>query len=50
MLRIETFHLEIDGMPIPKGLSFPVNAGEVHAVVEPNGAGKSTLGEVAWRR
>jgi Fe-S cluster assembly ATP-binding protein len=50
MLNIEDLHAEIDGKPILKGLSFAVNAGEVHAIMGPNGAGKSTLGYVLGGR
>ena len=43
MLKIENLQAEVDGKPILKGLSFEINAGEIHAIMGPNGAGKSTL-------
>lgn len=50
MLKIESFHAEVNGKPILQGLTLTVNVGEAHAMVGPNGAGESTLGKAERRR
>jgi branched-chain amino acid transport system ATP-binding protein len=43
MLEIENLHVGYGGLPVLKGVSLHVGAGELVAVVGPNGTGKSTL-------
>lgn len=46
MLEIENLHVQVEGIPILKGISLEVKAQETHAIMGPNGAGKSTLAKV----
>jgi Fe-S cluster assembly ATP-binding protein len=46
MLEIKNLHVAVDGKEILKGLSLPIAAGQVHAIMGPNGSGKSTLSYV----
>ena len=46
MLEISNLHATVADKPILNGISLPVPAGEVHAIMGPNGSGKSTLGYV----
>ena len=46
LLEVKNLHVEVDGMPILKGLDLTVEKGAVHAIMGPNGSGKSTLAYV----
>jgi Fe-S cluster assembly ATP-binding protein len=50
VLSITDLHATVADKAILNGLSLPVNAGEVHAIMGPNGAGKSTLAYVLGGR
>ncbi|MDB5301104.1 MAG: transporter related protein, partial [Phycisphaerales bacterium] len=42
LLRLNAIAKSFGGVQALKGVSFELNAGEVHAIVGENGAGKST--------
>lgn len=46
MLKINNLHVEVDNVPILRGINMTVNSGEIHALMGPNGSGKSTLANV----